>query len=676
MNFTETTRIFVGPLAATNVELLSNTQILCDTPPGAVGAVTVKAQDIDGEGVLEDSFTYFEPLRVNSVSPNRSPVRGGELVELRGAGFTEETLVTVGGRSAISVEFIDSETLQLLTPPSTVGRQDIRATDVTSSAVLAGAITYYDRVSLDEVFPSAGTTEGGTSVTLRGAGFVTDSMVQFGDIEVPSTYVSDTELTVTTPPGPTGFVNVTVTNSNGIAGLVDGYYYIRPNAGTDLQVYGIVPDRGSTAGGTVVTIAGERLSEADLTVTLGGAEMTVDEVTPNSLRATTPPGTEGLADLVVRNAAGEVVLSEAFAYIEALEVTAADPAEGPVEGGTEVALTGVGLSPQTVVLFGSQRAVVLSREVDGTGMVVETPAGSLGLADIQVTDRGLSSTLSDGFTYTQEVELFGMNPTKGSIAGGTFVVIRGVGFTSVPAVEFDGNAGTDVQLLDASTVTVRTPPGREGTAEVTLQFEEGGRRYEVPGRFTYFNPGSAFGGTWGDAINGSVNVSVYSAGGGPIENAFVMLSVDANTPYQGWTDANGQVTFSGASLSGDQTVTAAAPTYSSATVQSFNAENISVLLYPTPPPGNPPAGPPLAIVSGVITGVEKVAEPGPNEYELAIVQTTQVDMFTPNPPPGSGNTVLSNGPFRLQARPGDVAIVAVAGLFNNLTNEFTPYFMG
>lgn len=87
VNFTETTRIFVGPLAATNVELLSNTQILCDTPPGAVGAVTVKAQDIDGEGVLEDSFTYFEPLRVNSVSPNRSPVRGGELVELRGAGF-------------------------------------------------------------------------------------------------------------------------------------------------------------------------------------------------------------------------------------------------------------------------------------------------------------------------------------------------------------------------------------------------------------------------------------------------------------------------------------------------------------------------------------------------------------------------------------------------------------
>ena len=26
-------------------------------------------------------------------------------------------------------------------------------------------------------------------------------------------------------------------------------------------------------------------------------------------------------------------------------------------------------------------------------------------------------------------------------------------------------------------------------------------------------------------------------------------------------------------------------------------------------------------------------------------------MFTPNPPPGSGNTVLSNGPYRLQVTP-------------------------
>ena len=73
---------------------------------------------------------------------------------------------------------------------------------------------------------------------------------------------------------------------------------------------------------------------------------------------------------------------------------------------------------------------------------------------------------------------------------------------------------------------------------------------------------------------------------------------DETTPFQGFTDNRGQLTFSDPSLVKAQTVTVFKENYQSATVTSVNAENLTVFISYTGPgegsPGSPPPGVPGA----------------------------------------------------------------------------------
>ena len=64
------------------------------------------------------------PLAIGSVSPSIASTNGATGVKLRGSGFQPGTVVTVGGKAATSV-FIDSNTLQVTTPPQPAGAAPI-----------------------------------------------------------------------------------------------------------------------------------------------------------------------------------------------------------------------------------------------------------------------------------------------------------------------------------------------------------------------------------------------------------------------------------------------------------------------------------------------------------------------------------------------------------------------
>ncbi len=670
--FDEGTEVFLGTRALRDVQVLNSNQLIGRTPPGTVGPVDVKVVGDLGDDVIAGGFTYFEPLRVDTVSPNRGATTGGEVILVRGGGFSPRTLVTVGGRSAIEVEFLDARTLQVTTPPGEAGRVDVRLTDRNSSAQLAGGFRYYTPVEIERVFPGAGPVSGGTPVTIYGAGFDDETTLRFGDIDVDATFVSATELTVNTPPGPAGFVNITVTNDNGVSGLIDGYLYLAPG-NNEVTVRGVVPDAGPASGGQIVTVVGENLGGRNLSVTFDGEGLTVLDQSDTTIVGRAPAGAVGSVDVQVSTADGTSTLRDGYEYLPSVEVDSIDPASGPVAGGTEVTITGSGFTQRSVVLFGPLRAQVT--EATETSLTVITPSGALGLTDVTVRVGNLTTIVPDGFEYTQTINIFGLNPAQGSIAGGTFVIIRGEGFAAAPeSVRFGTTPASEIAFIDNSTLSVRSPAGREGAVDVTVSF--GDNDVRAPNRFIYFNPGTRFGGAWGQEISGAVNVSVFSSGGGPIENAYVTLSIQRDSRYAGFTNAGGQVTFSGADLFGRQSVTAIAAGYSSATVESFNAENITVFLSPLDGNGAPPGGPPSGTITGYISGVEKIGDPGPNEFELALCETTRPSPFRGNPPTGNGNVVLGNGEYTLISRVGDLAVVCVAGLFNNLTEEFRPLFMG
>src|SRR5262249_41264094 len=105
------------------------------------------------------------------------------------------------------------------------------------------------------ISPSAGATDGGQTVTITGANFLTGATVTFGGVQATNVSVdNDKTITCQTPGRPSpGTVSVIVTNpgqcnpSNAV-----NYTYATPT----VTVTRIDPSSGPTDGGTVVTVTG------------------------------------------------------------------------------------------------------------------------------------------------------------------------------------------------------------------------------------------------------------------------------------------------------------------------------------------------------------------------------------------------------------------------------------
>lgn len=93
------------------------------------------------------------------------------------------------------------------------------------------------------------------------------------------------------------------------------------------------------------------------------------------------------------------------------DITSVSPPSGLAAGGTQLTISGTGLAGATSVTVGGATASVVSNSA--TALVVTTPAGTVGSADVVVTTASGSDTLAGGFTYTAAPA-----PNGGSSGGG------------------------------------------------------------------------------------------------------------------------------------------------------------------------------------------------------------------------------------------------------------------
>ncbi len=170
--------------------------------------------------------------------------------------------------------------------------------------------------TVSAVSPNAGTTAGGTSVTLTGTGFVSGATVRFdGTLASNVNVASSTSLTATTPAHAAGAVNVTVTNpDNQSATLTGGYTYNTPPPAAP-TITSVTPNSGSTAGGTSVTLTGTNFTTG-ATVTFGGTSASnVTVVSSTTITATTPAQAAGAVNVVVTNPNNQsATLANGFTY--------------------------------------------------------------------------------------------------------------------------------------------------------------------------------------------------------------------------------------------------------------------------------------------------------------------------------------------------------------------------
>ena len=480
-NFAAGATVTFGVAAATNVVVVSATQITATTPAGSAGAVTVTVTVGGLSGSLATGFTYAVIPAVSSVSPNSGSTAGGTAVTITGTNFAAGATVTFGGTAAANIVVVSATEITATTPTGSAGAVTVTVTVSGQSGSLTNGFTYIVPPTVTSVSPSTGSTGGGTAVTITGTNFATGATVTFGATAATNVVVvSATQITATTPAGSAGAVTVTVTVSGRSGGLATGFTYAVIPA-----VSSVSPNSGSTAGGTAVTITGTNFVTG-ATATFGGTAATnVVVVNSTTITATTPAGSAGAVTVTVTVSGQSGSLANGFSYILPPTVSSVSPNSGSTAGGTAVTITGTNFVAGATATFGGTAATSVV-VVNSTTITATTPAGSAGAVTVTVTVSGQSGSLATGFTYAVIPTVSSVSPNSGPTAGGTAVTITGTNFAIGATVTFGATAATNVVVVSATQITATTPAGSAGAVTVTVTVS--GHSGSVANGFTYTSP--------------------------------------------------------------------------------------------------------------------------------------------------------------------------------------------
>jgi IPT/TIG domain len=209
--FTGVTAVDFGAIAATNLTVLSATTLTVDSPAGT-GTVDVTVITPGGTSGITaaDEFAYVAAPSVSGLSENIGPASGGTIVTITGTGFTNVTAIDFGAVPTSSLTVVNPTTITALSPAGT-GTVDVSVTTLGGKSAASAADVFTYAPTISAISPAAGSSGGGTLLTITGTGFIGVSAVDFGTTPAMSfTVASASTIEALSPPG-TGAVGVTVT---------------------------------------------------------------------------------------------------------------------------------------------------------------------------------------------------------------------------------------------------------------------------------------------------------------------------------------------------------------------------------------------------------------------------------------------------------------------------------
>ena len=251
---------------------------------------------------------------------------------------------------------------------------------------------------------------------------------------------------------------------------------------------------GPLAGGTTVTITGSGFIGATAVSFGGTAATSFTVVSDTQITAVDPAGT-GTVDVTVTTPYGTSATSAAdqFTYMQAPTISGVTPGEGPMAGGTRVAITGsnLGTASTAAVEFGTAAATIVSD--NGTQIIAISPS-EVGIGPggihVTVTTAGGTSAASTGdyFVYLLTPAVSSITPASGPVAGGTTVTINGSSlWTDDTTVDFGTTPANIVSWSSDGTQLVVTSPASAGASvvDVTVTTPGGASATSTADQFTY-----------------------------------------------------------------------------------------------------------------------------------------------------------------------------------------------
>jgi hypothetical protein len=333
---------------------------------------------------------------------------------------------------------------------TTAGGTGTSRTEATSPITAAPIVP---APQVQSITPNSGPAAGGTTVKIKGSGFLSSATVTIGAAAAAEVkFVSSSELTAKTPAG-SGSQEVVVSDAG--ENSKDGPRFTYVVAPT---VESITPKEGPSSGGTVVKLKGKAFVEG-ATVTIGAAAAEVKFVTSTELTAKTPAGS-GSPAVKVTDLGGTSKGGPTFTYVLPPTVESITPKEGSSSGATVVKIKGKAFVEGATVTIGAAAAEV--KFVTSTELTAKTPAGS-GSPEVVVSDLGGTSKSGPSFKYVAPPGVVSpavesITPNGGPAEGGTAVTIKGSGFAAGATVTI-GAAAVEVKVVSSTVLTAKTPAG-------------------------------------------------------------------------------------------------------------------------------------------------------------------------------------------------------------------------
>ncbi len=418
--------------------------------------VIVTLQNPDGQTATRAAgFTYLATPTLASVGPALSPLGGGVALTLGGTNFRSGYRVTVGGADAAAVTAVSSTQITCTSPAHAAGGTEVVVIDEfgRATAPLAGH-SYVAPPVLDSVSPSLSPLAGGVSLTLAGSGFRAGATVAVGGTAATGVSVgSSSSITCTSPAHAAGAVTVVVSDEFGqSSSAVGGHAYVAAPSVTAAS-----PSVLPLSGGQTVTLTGTDFRTSTI-LTVGGTAIPGRIVnSATSLSFTAPAKSAGAAAVKVEDEFGQSSTTSAvLSYAGAPTISSVSPAQVQAAGGQTVTVTGGGFRSGARVFLDGVEATPVSVG-SATSLSFTAPAHAAGAVDVKVQDEyGQSSTSVDALSYVTLV-VTSVTPSTGSGAGGTFVLVQGLGFDAAATVRFGAVEAYAINRVDGTSILCRVP---------------------------------------------------------------------------------------------------------------------------------------------------------------------------------------------------------------------------
>jgi hypothetical protein len=371
-------------------------------------------------------FRYVPPIVVHRLTPIGGPETGGTVVQVIGLNLPNSPTLGcsfdthTSNAVAVRARYVSSTMVECVSPPHTMAdgvRVDLTEDGVIlteDDAITGGAVTfaYHASTTVRQLFPNAGPTAGGTSVTVFGTNFVRSGLLscKFGLVQVPAAFVSAVELTCISPAHAPATIAIEVSNNG-----VDFTSSLLPFAfrAPPLVRY-VTPAAGPVGGGTPIRVYGVYFPNVtSLACRFGTGFGSAAETGSGGYDAAGAASAAGTGyendDRMSEEGAVKSVVVPAR-WISDTEVWCVTPA-API----------VGLHP----LYASAMIAYINVQTRGD----EAPAAN-GKATVAAVDRARAAP----FLFRPRVRLNFLSPAFGSASGNTPVRVTGANFVDSDAL--------------------------------------------------------------------------------------------------------------------------------------------------------------------------------------------------------------------------------------------------